>query len=142
MSYATYQYRKKRRRAVKLQGGLCFWCGGQMLTYEEANYNQAHPLLCTSEHLIPQSVKKDNSQLNVVAACNGCNTARKDHPLETWLPRVVFRLKQAGNPGHLVTILQHLAKCGIAYAIGHPVTGPDTATALHVPPQKEPTPAP
>lgn len=141
MGYAT-KFRRKRRLAVKLQGGLCFWCGIEMLTFAEAGYSQSHPQLCTAEHLTPQSVKNDDSAKNVVAACFKCNTARKDHPLEIWLPRVAFRLKQAGNPQHMVGILRHLAQCGIDLAIGHLRMDPDTAKALPVPPQKEPAPAP
>lgn len=113
-----------------------------MLTYDQAGRDQTHPQLCTSEHLIPRSVKRDNSAKNVVAACAKCNTARKDHPLEIWLPRVQFRLKQAGNPQHFETILQRLAICGIELAIGHLRKDPDTANPLPVPLLKEPAPAP
>lgn len=79
-----------------------------------------HRLHVTLEHLIPVSRGGKDSRRNVVAACLGCNVARKDHDLAVWLVRVRLRLKQWGNPEHFDAILRHLTKCGISTAIGHP----------------------
>jgi hypothetical protein len=133
--------RKKRQVAADHQGGHCFWCDSEMLTYEEAGKDQNHSWLATAEHLVPKSQGGVNSRQNIVAACWKCNTARKNNPLEIWLSRLKFRLTQAGNPSFFETILSRLKARGISLPVGQPGNGPDAATAESPPPQdKEPAP--
>ena len=135
-------YRKHRRRAFKKQGGLCFWCGCEMLRFNETG-SQQNQRLCTAEHLLPASTGGADSAYNIVAACTACNTARKDLPLEIWRARVGFRLKQAGNPQHYAVILQWLATYGINLKSATPPSGPDgNSQPQTVPPLKDTLPAP
>src|SRR5882672_5214245 len=73
----------EKKRAARLrdeayvkQRGLCYWCGGFMLTklekYDSASY------LCSTEHVIPIRNGGKTTRENIVAAHRKCNNGRKD----------------------------------------------------------------
>jgi hypothetical protein len=137
-----FTLRNRRRSALRQQGGVCFWCDDQLLSYKEAG-SPTHPRLCTADHLTPRSLGGSNEGSNIVAACFKCNSARKDNVLEIWLSRIKFRLKQSGNPQHFDVILSRLWERGIRSPFaGHPSNGPGTSRPADSPPLKDLDPAP
>ncbi len=132
----SYKLQSYRRSALKKQGGFCFWCGVQMLHFSEVR-DQAHPRLVTAEHLVPKSAGGQNIKENIVASCFKCNGVRKDNPLDVWLHRVKFRLKQSGNPEWFEVILSELKVRGMSEpSVGQPGNGPDAKDRATSPPPK------
>lgn len=63
-------------RVLARSGYRCHYCGK---TSEEAG-NSGKRL--SVDHLVPFSCGGDESESNLVAACAGCNSAKKDRPIE------------------------------------------------------------
>jgi len=74
----TWHYTKTvqrlRKQACWRQRGLCYWCGGAMLTDVPSD----HPQFLTADHLVPLHAGGETKHGNIVAACRKCNNER--HP--------------------------------------------------------------
>lgn len=75
---------KIRSKALRLQGGRCFYCSVQMWTDDCAAFARRHGLSpriarwlqCTAEHLQARQEGGRDAVGNVVAACSLCNRRR------------------------------------------------------------------
>jgi hypothetical protein len=125
-----------RRHAFTVQGGKCFWCDRDMISFNKIK-DQSHAALCTAEHLIPRSQGGRDTGWNIVAACNDCNSARKDNLVHAWFGRFRLRLSKAGNPDHLEVVLQKLLSRGIdPRIVGQLSNDPDVQLTAERPPPK------
>ena len=97
-----------RRAARQKQHGRCFWCNVEM-----DRPSARHDGACTADHLVPRGKGGGNRVKNIVAACRGCNSERRDNDLTVWLVRVRFRLEKMGNLAFFEVILSRLQKRGI-----------------------------
>ncbi len=82
--------KEKRRRAFQRQGGVCHWCGCEMVLRDRNGGGHHLANEATLEHLddrYSQHRGTHNGEIRVVAACFFCNTARAkrrdaERPLE------------------------------------------------------------
>jgi hypothetical protein len=96
----------------------------------------------TAEHIIPKAKQGRDASYNIAAACENCNTKRKDYTLDEWLAILPERLKLAGNPQHFEVCLSWLARYANQPQSANPQSGPDGTVKPTVPPLTELMPAP
>lgn len=111
-----------KRAAFWEQEGRCFYCDVQMLWGHDRAVKARPNQLATAEHLLPQSRQGLHTRENIVAACHGCNQARRDKPLWDWVSALQRRL----DTPHIALLLRKLAKRGIKPPIGHPALAAPT----------------
>jgi hypothetical protein len=63
-----------RRRIYARDGHRCQWCGAPAIT------DTGLVLQLTLDHVIPRSQGGSNRYWNLITACRGCNSRRKDAP--------------------------------------------------------------
>ena len=73
-----------RAQAYKKQGGLCWWCGKEMIWHSGGELPKPwnNPRVCTAEHLIRKVDGGRTTASNIVAACAWCNNRRHDPPTQ------------------------------------------------------------
>lgn len=69
----TAYKRRIRQRKGELQGGRCFWCGGELLGGG------------TLDHLVPKSAGGSWWELNLVLSCRACNARRGSRTVREFL---------------------------------------------------------
>jgi 5-methylcytosine-specific restriction endonuclease McrA len=86
-SPAAKKARKRMKRClrerIKQQNGQCIWCGRRMAPLGDRHKHPLHKLAPTIEHVLPKRQGGSNAQINLVAACYGCNTKRGGAPAAT-----------------------------------------------------------
>ena len=89
-----------RKKAYKLQSGLCYYCSQPMweekekqsfITQYRLKPTIANFLQCTAEHLLARQDGGNNSLKNIVAACKYCNHTR--HKSKNALSPERYKLK-------------------------------------------------
>lgn len=76
--------RGDRRRAMKRQRGLCWWCDRIMLRPHELALKDHPGLMVTMEHLRPRGNGGSDRSDNIVAACEDCNQKRGARTTGIW----------------------------------------------------------
>jgi len=78
MGNRSGNWRKKRYRLFKAQGGLCYWCGTPMQELEFMEAGRRVPgYACTLDHVPSRVLAKLNGiRCKTVAACQTCNGKR------------------------------------------------------------------
>lgn len=68
----------KIKKLFEKQGGLCHYCGREMLLTKGPEDGRCPPELATIEHLTPRAFGGTMSYDNTAAACFECNNGRGD----------------------------------------------------------------
>lgn len=67
-----------RARIYARDGHACVWCGA------------GAPAKLTLDHLIPRALGGSNRYWNLITACAGCNSRRRDMPAAHWVKAFGF----------------------------------------------------
>jgi 5-methylcytosine-specific restriction endonuclease McrA len=74
-----FQERRYVNQLIARENGACFYC-----------LRKIRPDNCELDHVIPMSLKGDNSYRNIVASCHQCNTSKQGRTGEDFL-RLLYR---------------------------------------------------
>lgn len=89
--------RIKRQYVWAKSGGLCWYCGAQLYSREEADTEVKKRLIFTADHLHPRKYG-GRGRANKVPACKYCNSHKSSRSVEDFRQWVRARIFDKGSP--------------------------------------------